>query len=341
MKNRDTKIICTLGPASSSEEMLTRMASSGMDIARLNFSHGSYHQHSMMIDRIKKVNKKNGFNIKILQDLEGYRIRVGHFKKAKKLVEGQIVYMSNDEENEAEDHIPFDYEGALSLIAKGYDFYIDDGTIHLKVTARVGKRLKLKVVVGGLLKERKGINIPQLKLHADIITDKDKKDIEFGIKHNMDYIAQSFVRNKKDILNVKNLVSPYLPSCKIIAKIENKEGVRNIDSIIDACDGIMIARGDLGVTLPIYKIPMIQKYIIRRCNRKKKLVITATQMLESMTVQSRPSRAEVSDIANAILDGTDFVMLSGETAVGRYPCESIQMMSKIAEYTERCGDLRL
>ncbi len=341
MKERDTKIICTLGPASSSEEMLARMASSGMDVARLNFSHGSYQQHSMMINRIKKVNEENGFDIKILQDLEGYRIRIGHFKKAKKLVEGQTVYISNDEENEDEDHIPFDYEGDISLIGKGYDFYIDDGTIHLKVTARIGKRLRLKVIIGGLLKERKGVNIPQLKLHADIITDKDKKDIEFGIKHNMDYIAQSFVRNKKDILNVKNLVSPHLPSCKIIAKIENKEGVRNIDSIIDACDGIMIARGDLGVTLPIYKIPMIQKYIIRRCNRKKKLVITATQMLESMTVQSRPSRAEVSDIANAILDGTDFVMLSGETAVGRYPCESIQMMSKIAEYTERCGDLRL
>ena len=221
------------------------------------------------------------------------------------------------------------------------NIYIDDGKIHLRVSGHSGKKLKVKVIQGGILNERKGVNIPHLKLKSVLMTKKDQEDLDFGIQNNVEQIAQSFVRNKKDIQRVADIVRPRLANCTIIAKIENEEGVRNIDAIIDACDGIMVARGDLGITLPIYKIPIIQKYLIRHANRKKKLSVTATQMLDSMIENGRPTRAEVSDVANAILDGTDYVMLSGETAIGRYPSRTIKMMRQIIEYTESHEDAKL
>ncbi len=330
---RYTKIICTLGPASSKEGMIIKMADRGMDVVRINFSHGDHSQHKKMINLVHTVNKKYDHKIQVLQDLEGYRIRIGKFKKAKILKNNQIVYMSNEAVGE-DDHIPFDYEDAIKKIEHGANVFIDDGKIYLRVMSNSGKRLKLKVIQGGVLKERKGMNIPKLKLQANIMTKKDKHDLKFGLDNHIDYVAQSFVRNKKDIQRVMDIVKAKRPECQVIAKIENQEGLRNIDSIIEACDGIMVARGDLGVTMPIYKIPIIQKYIIRKCNRNKKFVITATQMLDSMIDFGRPTRAEVSDVANAILDGTDYVMLSGETAVGRYPSRSIKMMSQIVGYTE-------
>jgi len=335
---RFTKIICTLGPASSSEGMIAKMAFRGMNVARINFSHGSHASHQKMIDLIRVVNKDSDWDIKILQDLEGYRIRIGCFKKAKNLEKNKIFYMSQELFEDDPEHIPFDYVEDIKTVQKGDCVFIDDGKIQLKVLGYAGKRLKLKVIQGGLLTQRKGVNIPQLKLQANIMTKKDELDLKFGLRNGMDFVAQSFVRNKKDILKVKDMVRSELPNCKVIAKIENQEGLKNIDSIIEVCDGIMVARGDLGVTMPIYKIPVIQKYIIRRCNRNKKFVVTATQMLDSMIEQGRPTRAEVSDVANAILDGTDYVMLSGETAVGRYPSRSIQMMRQIIEYTEQYED---
>ena len=310
-----------------------------MNVARINSAHGSEQQHQGMINLIRSVNKKYGHNVTILQDLTGYRIRVGELKKRKQLVPGRIVYLSGEKET-GENHIPFDYEDDPKLIKRGFPVFIDDGRIQLKVISHAGKRLKLKVVHGGVLKERKGINVPGLKLQSNIMTDQDKTALEFAIKNKVDKIAQSFVRNKKDIQRVQEIIRKRLPQCKVIAKIESEEGVRNIDSILEACDGIMVARGDLGVTMPLYKIPVIQKYLIRHCNKMKKFSITATQMLESMIEDGRPTRAEVSDIANAILDGTDYVMLSGETSIGKFPSRSIQLMGQIIEYTERYEDFR-
>ena len=337
--SRNTKIICTLGPASSDEAMLVKMASRGMNVARINSSHGTQAQHQTMVDSIRLVNKKHGFHVNLLQDLTGYRIRVGNLKNKKMLVNNEILYMSKEAESSA-NHIPFDYPENIKEIKRGFDVFIDDGQLVLKVVGHVGKRLKLKVMQGGVLKERKGINIPMLRLQSNIMTDQDKQDLEFAIKNKVEKIAQSFVRNKKDIQRVVDIVRDRLPECKVFAKIESEEGVRNIDSIVEACDGVMVARGDLGVTMPLYKIPVIQKYIIRHCNKKKKLSITATQMLESMIQNGRPTRAEVSDVANAILDGTDYVMLSGETSVGKFPSRSVKFMSQIIEYTERYADFK-
>jgi len=337
--SRDTKIICTLGPASSKAEVLAQMASAGMNIARLNFSHGNHSTHQEMINLIRSVNKRYGHDIKILQDLEGYRIRIGRYEDPKKLVKGAIFYMSN-ETSVVSDFIPFDYDESVKKIKTGSDIFIDDGQIHLKVVGHTKGMVKVRVIVGGLLKQRKGVNIPQLKLRADIMTAKDKKDLLFGLKNKVDYVAQSFVRNKEDIGRVVKVVRSKLLKCKVIAKIENREGVDNVNGIMEACDGIMVARGDLGVTLPIFKIPIIQKYIIRRCNRNKRFVVTATQMLENMTEHARPTRAEVSDVANAILDGTDCVMLSGETAVGKHPVKTVRMMSQIIDFTEHYQDPR-
>jgi pyruvate kinase len=337
--NRHCRIICTLGPACDSEEMLAKMASRGMNVARINSAHGSEAQHQKMINLLRTVNKKHGYDMTLLQDLTGYRIRVSNLHTKKILGTNEMVTMSHESEKGA-DHIPFDYPEPISTIKRGYDVFIDDGRIHLKVLSHHGKRLKLKVIQGGLLKERKGINIPMLKLQSNIMTEQDVLDLEFAIKNKVEKIAQSFVRNKKDIQRVADIVRARNPKCKVFAKIESEEGVRNIDSILEACDGIMVARGDLGVTLPLYKIPVIQKYLIKHCNRQKKLSITATQMLESMITDGRPTRAEVSDVANAILDGSDYVMLSGETSVGKYPSRSVKYMSQIIEYTERYSDSR-
>jgi pyruvate kinase len=229
--------------------------------------------------------------------------------------------------------IPFDYRGPLSTIKDGQPIFIDDGNIALEVTGRAKNSLKAKVVVGGLLKEHKGVNIPDARLEFGDISRKDIQDILFCEKHGVDYIAQSFVRTKKDILAVRKALGAG-SRCRVIAKIENKEGIKNIEEILGVSDGIMIARGDMGVSLPIYQIPIIQKMIIKKCNLAGKFVITATQMLESMTENLRPTRAEVTDVANAILDGTDFVMLSAESAVGKYPVETVGMMNNIIKFTE-------
>ncbi len=332
-----TKIICTLGPASSSETAVRKMTMAGMDLVRLNCSHGNIAGRVSRIKIVRCVNKKYRRRVRILLDLEGPRTRIGKLKDHNPVLlkKRQVIWLAQKGYQGEKKMIPFDYEGSLSSI-KGVKFiYIDDGNIVLKIKKIEKEKIKTEVVVGGLLKERKGINIPGARFKFSSMTEKDKRDISFGIEQGVDYIAQSFVRNKRDVLDVKNRVRSKLPSCRIISKIENLDGIRNIDEIIDASDGIMIARGDMGVSVPIYQVPIIQKTIIKKCNKKRKFVITATQMLESMVEHIRPTRAEVTDVANAIIDGTDFVMLSAETAVGKFPVESVRMMNDIIKFTEQ------
>ncbi|MCG2713059.1 MAG: pyruvate kinase [Candidatus Omnitrophica bacterium] len=329
-----TKIICTIGPASNNYSTLRKMMLAGMDVARLNFSHGNLSRHAKVINLVRTLNKKYSRHLKILGDLEGYRIRIGKLKKEVVLKKRQTLLLSSGAILCGKGSIPFDYEGPISDIKNGLFIYIDDGNIALKVKSRSNGCLQTEVIVPGVLKEHKGINIPDINLRFSGLTDKDKKDIEFSVKNKLDYIAQSFVRSKKDILNFRDLVKDRLPNCKIIAKIENRQGIKNIDEIIAVSDGIMVARGDMGVSLPIYEIAVIQKMIIKKCNRMKKFVITATQMLESMTENLRPTRAEVTDVANAFLDGSDYLMLSAETAAGKHPVESVNMMNQIIKFTE-------
>jgi len=331
-----TKIIATLGPASGTSTILRKMMLAGLDVVRLNFSHGIYSEHYEKIKIIRDLNKKYRRHIRILQDLEGYRIRIGRFpgqKKTFELKKRAIVQLTNNKKVTDKGVIPFDYEGPLSDIKTGMHIFIDDGNIALLAKQITKKYVKVEVIIPGILKENKGVNIADMKLRFQELTGKDRADIEFGIKHKVDFIAQSFVRSKKDIINLKKFINSCL-NCKIIAKIENKDGIKNIDEIIDNVDGLMVARGDMGVSLPIYQVPMVQKMIVKKCNQKKKFVITATQMLESMTEHLRPTRAEVSDVANAILDGTDYVMLSGESAMGAYPVETVKMMDNIIKFTE-------
>ncbi|MBN1972194.1 MAG: pyruvate kinase [Sedimentisphaerales bacterium] len=332
-----TKIVATLGPASSSYTVLRKMFNAGLDVVRLNFSHGSHDEHLERVKLIHQLNKKYRRSIRIMQDLEGFRIRVGRFhgEKTRLLENRTTVWLSNIEDAQGAKTIPFDYHGDLSKIKPGQMIFIDDGNLGLKVKSSSEKSLKAIVIEGGVLKERKGINIPDVKLNFSSMTEKDKSDIQFGIEHKVDFVSLSFVRNKDDVLEAAELVKPKLPKCSIVAKVENREAINNIDSIIKAADGIMIARGDMGVSLPIYEVPIIQKTIIKKCNAAGKFVITATQMLEHMTEHSRPTRAEVTDVANAILDGTDYVMLSGETAAGKFPSESVEMMNNIIKFTEK------
>lgn len=332
-----TKIICTLGPASSTETVLRKMMQAGMDVVRLNFSHGTLESHLANVLLIRKLNKKYRRHIRILGDLEGYRMRIGELKDKQpiQVKKHQTLWLTTESILGEGDRIPFDWTGSLTPIKPGRHVYIDDGNIALKVEMRDPKNLKTQVIVGGWIKEHKGINIPGVKLDVTGLTRKDKEDVHFCIEHKIDYIAQSFVRNKQDILDLRMHLRSHAHSCGVIAKIENWEGIRNIDEIISVCDGIMVARGDMGISIPIYEVPHIQKKIIRKCNKAKKFVITATQMLESMTEHPIPSRAEVSDVANAILDGTDYVMLSAESASGLYPVECVDMMNKIIKFTEK------
>jgi pyruvate kinase len=328
-----TKIICTLGPASSTETVLRKMMLAGMDVARLNFSHGKPQELLQKINLIRKLNLKYRRRIKFLGDLQGHRIRIGNLNAPITLKKRQILCLTQKEIKGEGGLIPFDYQGPLQDIQNGQHIFIDDGNIDLEVLGRDKDKLKAKVIIGGLLKEHKGVNIPQANLKFGDLSAKDREDILFCQRQGVEYIAQSFVRTEKDILTVRRVLKAG-GQCRVIAKIENREGIKNIDEIIRVSDGIMIARGDMGVCLPIYEIPIIQKMIIKKCNRVGKFVITATQMLESMTENLRPTRAEVTDVANAIIDGTDFVMLSAESAVGKYPVETVAMMNNIIKFTE-------
>ncbi len=335
LRHPRTKILATLGPSSDSPAMLRKLYAAGLDAVRLNFSHGTHAEHLAAILRVRELNRKLRRHILILGDLKGNRVRIGRLKAPIELKKKQPVKLVQADTVRGSGEIPFDYRGSLKVIKKGHFIYIDDGNIALQVKS-VGRRaLACEVTAGGTLKERKGVNIPLAHLDFPALSDEDRDDIEFAVKHKVDFIAQSFVRSKADVLAVARLVKPRLPSCKIISKIEAREAIQNLEAIAGVSDGVMVARGDMGVMFPIWEVPMLQKRIIRLSNRLRKPVITATQMLESMTDSPVPTRAEVSDVANAVLDGTDYVMLSAETAAGKYPCEAVRMMNQVIKYTEQ------
>jgi len=329
-----TKIICTLGPASDPAGVLRRMMRAGMDVCRLNFSHGSPKDHARRIAAVRRLNRTYRRRLRILQDLEGFRIRIGSLKAPVPLKKRQTVLLSN-RKGAGDRMIPFDYEGDIRDIKKGSLVFIDDGLIALQVKEVSRRTLKARVVTPGTVRSHKGINIPGIRLTFKGLTAKDKRDIAFGIAQRVDFVAQSFVRNAQDIVSVRRALGAFQKRCRVIAKIENADGIRHIDKILDVADGIMIARGDLGVSLPIYQVPILQKRLIKKCRQRRKSVITATQMIESMTEHPRPTRAEASDVANAVLDGSDYLMLSAETAAGRHPVAAVKIMDQIIAFTER------
>lgn len=308
-----------------------------MDVVRLNFSHGNLAEHQKRIDLVRELNKKYRRSVKILGDLEGYRVRIGRLKEGKGvfLKKGQTVILTKRKIMGEGNILPFDYQGPLKQIKKGELVFIDDGNIVLTVEGHLADALKTRAYVGGTVKPGKGINIPGVRLTFRGIPSKDLEDLAFCLRNKIDFVAQSFVRDHRDIINLCKHIPPSGFQPGIIAKIEDRDGVRNLDRILRFSAGAIVARGDLGVSVPLWEVPILQKQIIRRCNRAGKIVMTATQMLESMTEHPRPTRAEVSDVANAILDGTDYVMLSGETAVGLNPAHCVDIMNQIIKFTEQ------
>lgn len=336
MIKKKTKIICTIGPVSESKDMIRKLALSGMDIARLNLSHGDHEEQLRRIVHIKEVREELNIPIAILLDTQGPEIRTRLLKDDKKIVlkKGNEFTLTTKDIIGDETKVSVTYEGITNDVVKGNTILIDDGLIELKVKEVKDDSVVCEVVSGGELGARKGINIPNVKLNLPAITKKDREDIIFGINHGVDFIAASFVQNTTSIEEIKKILRECNTNIAIIAKIENREGLDNIDEIVDVSDGIMVARGDLGVEIEAEALPFIQKQIIKKCNEAFKPVITATQMLDSMIRYPRPTRAEATDVANSIYDGTDAIMLSGETAMGNYPIESVKMMVKIAQETE-------
>ena len=338
-----TKIIATMGPSTDSESVLRRMIIAGLDVVRLNFSHADKNEHLKRVVLIRRLNRKLRRAIEIMQDLEGFRIRIGRLRNPLLLRKRQILYLTQEPSSGEKQKVHFDYKGSLKKFTRGSLIYIDDGKIIIKIKDISKSSVKTEVVIGGILKERKGINIPKTQLDFSPITPKDRNDIEFAIENRLDYVAQSFVRNAGDITTLRKIIQPRHPACKIFAKVESREALHNIDAIIGKSDGIIIARGDLGICVPIYEVPVIQKELIKKCRRANKPVVVATQMLDSMTTELTPTRAEVTDVANAIFDQADFVLLSGETAVGKHPHKVIDLMNKIIKFAEeymKTGGLR-
>ena len=337
MLTKKTKIICTMGPATDDDEVLKDLMRSGMDIARLNFSHGDHEEQLGRIKRIKKLREELNLPIAILLDTKGPEIRTGLLETDDdvELVTGQEYTLTTRDIKGNNEITSITYAELPQDVEAGNTILIDDGLIELKVKEiKDGTDIVCDVINGGLLGSRKGVNVPNVRVNLPSITEKDKADIEFGLENGIDFIAASFIRNAEAVEEIKDIIGAHNMHVGVISKIENMEGVENIDAIIDASAGIMVARGDLGVEVPAEEVPFLQKEIIRKCNDAFKPVVTATQMLDSMIRNPRPTRAEVTDVANAVYDGTDAVMLSGETAQGKYPLEALQMMVHIVENTE-------
>lgn len=331
---RNTKIVCTIGPASESIEILGELIDAGMNVARLNFSHGDYVEHGARIKNIREAAKNKAKDVAILLDTKGPEIRTGNFLNGEaEILSGSTVYISmNDVEGTAE-RFNVTYAGLIDDVSIGSKILLDDGLIELEVVGidKEKNELRTKALNSGQIKNKKGVNVPNVFLNLPGMTDKDKEDIIFGVENNVDFIAPSFIRRASDVLEIREVLEKNNGrNLHIIPKIENQEGVDNIDEILVVSDGLMVARGDLGVEIPAEEVPLVQKDLIKKCNIFGKPVITATQMLDSMQRNPRPTRAEASDVANAIFDGTDAIMLSGETAAGLYPVESVQTMGNIA-----------
>jgi len=333
---RRTKIVCTIGPASESLEMLTTLIRNGLDVARLNFSHGTYEEHAARIKNIRAAAEIVGKNVAILLDIKGPKIRTGLVKDgAVELHNDAKIILTTEQIELGDEHrISISYEGLPEDVHPGSILRIDDGLIGLVVEEVVGNDIHCRVTNGGILKNRKGINAPGVVLRIESVTEKDIADIRFGVREGVDFIAASFVRKASDVLDVRRILEEENADLPIISKIETQEGLDMIDEILEVTDGLMVARGDLGVEIPTEEVPLAQKMLIAKCNQLGKPVITATQMLDSMERNPRPTRAEASDVANAIFDGTDAIMLSGETAAGKYPAEAVQTMARIAERAE-------
>lgn len=335
---KKTKIVCTMGPNTNDKDLMRKLVESGMDIARFNFSHGDHEEQKSRMDMLKDIREEVGSPVAILLDTKGPEIRTGLLRDGKKvnLEEGQIFTLTTEVIEGDERKVSITYDGLVEDLEIGKTILIDDGLIELKVKELTDTEIVCTVVNGGELGQRKGVNVPNVPVRLPALTQKDREDIIFGVEQGVDFIAASFVRSAEGILEIKELLkecnAPYIP---IVAKIENAEGITNIDEILQCADGIMVARGDLGVEIPPQEVPYLQKWLIQKCNDHYKPVITATQMLDSMMRNPRPTRAEVTDVANAVYDGTDAVMLSGETAQGKYPLEALQMMVEIVKNTEK------
>ncbi len=339
---RKTKIVCTIGPASESVEKLKQLIEEGMNVARLNFSHGDFDEHGARIKNIREASRLTGKSVAILLDTKGPEIRTG--KMATETVElerGQKLAVSMDEIAGNAEKISVTYSDLINDVEKGSTILLDDGLIELEVIEKMDNEIITLVKNSGVLKSKKGVNVPNVSVNLPGITDKDASDIKFGIEQGVDFIAASFVRRASDVLDIRKLLETNGgEDIHIIPKIENREGVDNIDEILNLSDGLMVARGDLGVEIPAEEVPLVQKELIKKCNYLGKPVITATQMLDSMQRNPRPTRAEASDVANAIFDGTDAIMLSGETAAGDYPVEAVRTMNSIAQKTETALDYK-
>ncbi|SKB64917.1 pyruvate kinase [Lachnospiraceae bacterium] len=334
---RRTKIVCTIGPASQSEEMLRKLIKAGMNVARFNFSHGDHEEHGAKFKNLKKVRSEMNQPIGTLLDTRGPEIRLGTFKEENKkyqLKKGQTFTLSTEEVVGDETKAFVNYAGLVNDVKEGGSILIDDGLIELHVDKVGSTEIVCTVMNDGPVSDRKGVNVPGADLSMPFISDKDREDIVFGCRLGFDFIAASFTRTADDIMQVRKLLDRHGSKMKIIAKIESVQGVRNIEEILKVADGIMVARGDLGVEVPLEEVPSLQKEMIKLAEREGKIVITATQMLDSMIHNPRPTRAETTDVANAIYDGTTAIMLSGETANGSYPVEAVEIMSRIAERTE-------
>ncbi len=333
---KKTKIICTIGPASSDPAILEKMVNSGMNIARLNFSHGAYEEHAYRIKLIRQVAAKLGKPIGILADIQGPKIRIGKLPvEPLELNDGAQVYLTVDQaKGKVAGYVYVDYPSLINDVFPGGKIFLADGMIQLRIM-EIGKtELKCEVVSGGELTSKKGVTLPGVSVNLPALMEKDRADLEFFIKEQVDLIAISFARKAEHILEIRELVNALGGDQLLIAKIENEEGLKNSEEILQVADGIMVARGDLGVEVPPEEVPLIQKYLIELCNNAGKPVITATEMLESMIRNSRPTRAEITDVAHAIMDGTDAIMLSAETAVGKFPVAAVHIMSRVAERIE-------
>lgn len=328
---KKTKIVATIGPVTTSEEMLSKLLKAGLNVVRLNFSHGDFKEHQEKVDNFKKAMKATGISGAIMQDLSGPKIRLGEFYQERvNLKSGDTITITTDKVIGDEKKVSINYPLFALEVKIGDQIMVDDGKKKFEVLSIKGNDVLCKIIVGGETKGRRGVNLPDSDISVSSLTEKDKKDIEFGFKNKVDFFAFSFVRTREDVIELREILKKKKSKAKIIAKIETPQAVKNIDSILELCDGLMVARGDLAIEVPAEKVPMIQKMIIKKCNDAGKIVITATQMLESMIKSPVPTRAEVSDIANAILDGTDAVMLSEETTLGEYPIEAVKVMTRVA-----------
>ena len=339
---RKTKIICTIGPSSENEETLTQMCLAGMNVARLNFSHGTHEEHARKIELIKQVRQKLGLPIAIMLDTKGPEYRIRTFADGKVMIaDGSAFTFTTDEVEGDETRVSVNYKALHKDLKPGDVVTVNNGMVQFEVEEICGHDIRCKCLVGGMLSNRKSMSFPNKVMSGPYLSEQDKADILFGIEHGVDFIAASFVSSKQDVLDIQKLLDENGGSdIEIIAKIENRSGVDNVTEICSACGGIMIARGDLGVEIPYVEVPAVQKKLTRMCRLLGKRVITATEMLESMIQNPRPTRAEISDVANAVYDGTSCVMLSGESAAGKYPVEAVKAMASIAEYTEKHTDYK-